>query len=299
MTGIFINYRREDTSAYAGRLYDLLVTQFGRDRVFMDIDAIGPGEDFRTVIEQTCSACEVVLAVMGKSWATVCDKSGKIRLQNETDFVRLEIASALAKGIRVIPVLVGGAEMPEISTLPTEIQSLAFRNAWEISDRRFHQDAQGLVEALQKILQTKSSKRLSPPRHAVDAPPPATESANHPGPNANVATERPVTPVQEMSFQESTISATSPPASGNTEITDSVQDAKPDAASPTTDITKRQEALLAEQRVISGAILRKWLKEGSRAARDKETERLLRRSDEVQKELRDLKRAEAEGGAID
>jgi OFA family oxalate/formate antiporter-like MFS transporter len=116
----------------------------------MDIDTIGPGEDFREAIQRAFDSCEVLLAVIGRNWATVRDKNGKLRLENETDLVRLEIVSALERRLRVIPVLVGGAEMPDPSVLPPGLQSLAFRNAWDLSDKRFHQDVQGLVDALMK-----------------------------------------------------------------------------------------------------------------------------------------------------
>jgi len=160
MNGIFINYRREDTSAYAGRLYDALVGHFGPNRVFIDIDTIRPGEDFREVIQRTCTSCEVLLAVIGKNWMKSRDKKGKSRLHNENDLVRMEIASALEKRLHVIPVLVGGAEMPEPSTLPQDLQSLAFRNAWEISDKRFRQDAQGLADAIKEIVATSASTKV-------------------------------------------------------------------------------------------------------------------------------------------
>jgi hypothetical protein len=152
MTGIFISYRREDSGPYAGRLYDALVSHFGQEGVFFDIDAIGPGEDFREVIQKTCSSCKVLLAVIGRQWATVCDKNGKMRLQSKNDTLRMEIASALQNGLRVIPVLVGGAEMPDESALPEDLQALAYRNAWDLSDKRFHYDVEQLVSALRNTL---------------------------------------------------------------------------------------------------------------------------------------------------
>ena len=155
MARIFISYRRADSVQYAGRLCDALVQHFGRDHVFLDLDTISPGEDFREVIRHTCSSCEVLLAVIGKQWATACDKNGERCLSSIRDYPRLEIATALESGLRVIPVLVGGAEMPDESLLPEEVKPLLFRNAWEISDNRFHQDAQLLIEALKK-----SSKSL-------------------------------------------------------------------------------------------------------------------------------------------
>lgn len=153
MGGIFVSYRREDSSAYAGRLYDRLSQHFGPEHVFMDIDAIGPGEDFREVIHRTCSSCDVLLAVIGKSWLTAIDRAGRPRLQDEADFVRLEISLALRSGLRVIPILVGGAEMPDSRGLPPDLADLAFRNAWEISDKRFRLDVDGLIEAVEKLLQ--------------------------------------------------------------------------------------------------------------------------------------------------
>ena len=107
MTGIFISYRREDSGAYAGRLCDALVNHFGREHIFFDIDSIAPGEDFREVIDRTFSSCQVLLAVIGKQWSTASDKTGKLRLEDKGDTLRMEITSALQKGLRVIPVLVG------------------------------------------------------------------------------------------------------------------------------------------------------------------------------------------------
>jgi hypothetical protein len=150
MTGIFISYRREDSGPYAGRLFDALVRHFGEDSVFFDVDGISPGEDFREVIQRTGSSCDVMLAVIGRQWTTAQDKNGRIRLSNENDYVRMEVGFALKRGIRVIPVLVGGAEIPEPSALPSDLRDLVFRTAWELSDKRFHQDVQSLVDALKK-----------------------------------------------------------------------------------------------------------------------------------------------------
>jgi|HubBroStandDraft_6_1064221.scaffolds.fasta_scaffold32620_5 hypothetical protein len=259
MSGIFVSYRREDSSAYAGRLYDLFVSSFGRDRVFMDLDSIGPGEDFRTVIEQTCSSCRVLLAVIGKSWATARDKTGNIRLESETDFVRLEIASALTNGLRVIPVLVGRAEMPDVTSLPVDIKSLAFRNAYEISDRRFHRDVQELIDEIQKILGIGFRKN----------PPP-----------------RPTHDVQD-SLSTAAISDTVPAKSSSLVTTVDKKD-ELRAVSPEIAVT-RKESLLDEQRRITKAILNIWLQRGSRHGPDEEMERLQCRSEEVKKELLDLK----------
>src|SRR3954454_18329783 len=109
MAGIFISYRREDSIAYAGRLYDRLQAHFGDEQVFMDIDTLRPGEDFVEAIQRTVASCDALVAVIGRSWLMAQDQKGQRRLDDPEDFVRLEIAAALERGIRVIPALVGNA----------------------------------------------------------------------------------------------------------------------------------------------------------------------------------------------
>ena len=118
MAKLFINYRREDTAPYAGRLYDRLTAHFGAGQVFIDIDQIEPGEDFVEAINAKVGACEVAIVSIGPDWLSVADASGKRRLDDTEDFVRMEILAALERKIRVIPVLVGGARMPTKQDLP-------------------------------------------------------------------------------------------------------------------------------------------------------------------------------------
>ena len=106
---IFISYRRTDSEGEAGRLFDDLVRAFGEDSVFMDVPDISPGLDFRQAIDDNVASCGVLLAVIGPQWVTATDRSGKRRIDDDSDFVRLEAASALARKIPVIPVLVYGA----------------------------------------------------------------------------------------------------------------------------------------------------------------------------------------------
>jgi formylglycine-generating enzyme required for sulfatase activity len=118
----------------------------------MDIDAIEPGLDFMEVIEQEVGSCDALVALIGKQWLTITDASGRRRLDNPEDFVRLEIAAALARNIRVIPALVHAAPMPRTSDLPDALKSLARRNAIEMSDTRFHFDVDRLIVLLDKVL---------------------------------------------------------------------------------------------------------------------------------------------------
>jgi formylglycine-generating enzyme required for sulfatase activity len=117
----------------------------------MDIDAIDPGLDFVEVIEQAVGSCDALIALIGRQWLTISDDSGR-RLDNPEDFVRLEIAAALARNIRVIPALVDAARMPRSPDLPDVLKPLARRHAIEIGDRRFHYDVDQLIEVLEKVL---------------------------------------------------------------------------------------------------------------------------------------------------
>lgn len=152
MDGIFINYRRDDSAPYAGRLYDHLRRSFPGRKVFMDIDAIDPGEDFVDAINRTLESSRVVLAVIGRTWTAATDETGRRRLDSPDDYVVRELSAALASQARVIPVLVGGAAMPRTDALPVPLAALARRNAIEVSDSRFSFDADRLVAAIRKHL---------------------------------------------------------------------------------------------------------------------------------------------------
>ncbi len=151
MPKIFISYRRDDSASQAGRLYDRLEGHFGEGQVFMDVDTIKPGVNFVELVQQAIGVCDGLVAVIGSDWLEVSDPTGARRLDDPADLVRLEIATALERGIRVIPVLVQGAQMPRGSDLPEGLQGLASRNALEVSDTRFRSDVERLIEALGAI----------------------------------------------------------------------------------------------------------------------------------------------------
>src|SRR5262252_9396042 len=115
---IFINYRRDDSPGTAGRLHDRLAQKFGRNNLFMDVDHIPAGVDFTEYLHSQVVACDVFLAVIGPNWLDAKDDSGRRRFDNPDDFVTIEIAAALARNIRVIPVLVDGARTPKADKLP-------------------------------------------------------------------------------------------------------------------------------------------------------------------------------------
>jgi hypothetical protein len=164
---IFINYRREDSSGHAGRLFDALSSRFP-GRLFMDIDTLQPGVDFVDAIEQAVASCDVLLVVIGREWLTVENAAGKRRLDDGGDFVRLELESALARNIRIIPVLVQDAPMPGADELPPSIARLARRNAIELSDARWAYDVHRLADTLQQILGEADAPAPPPTPPATD-----------------------------------------------------------------------------------------------------------------------------------
>ncbi len=158
---IFISYRRDDSASDTGRIYDRLVQEFGRDRVFKDVDSIPLGVDFAQHIDQAVGCCQVLLVVIGKTWLTP-------RLQNPDDFVRLEIESALKRGIPVVPVFLEGVTGPPTrDQLPESLQPLIRRNGTQVGhDPRFHADMGRLVKGLQDYFRQ--------PSRPIEPPPPPT-----------------------------------------------------------------------------------------------------------------------------
>ena len=148
MARIFLSYRREDTRADAGRLYDHLSERFGAAHIFMDVDDIVAGDNFVEKLKQTLSRCDTLLVVIGPRWHDIADESGRPRLSLPGDYVRLEVETALTRGIVLIPVLVGGARMPADADLPRQIADVALRQAIELSDERFRDDIDRLVKAI-------------------------------------------------------------------------------------------------------------------------------------------------------
>jgi len=155
-----ISYRREDTSGWARGLYDKLSDAFGDDRVFIDFDGIGSGEDFENTIIATINGSDVLLALIGKRWLDAVDENGHRRLDDLNDTVRVEIRTGLDKG-SVIPVLVDGAGMPKVRGLPADIQKLARLNAHVIGLRSFHRDGDELVEEIRLQTRLLREKRES------------------------------------------------------------------------------------------------------------------------------------------
>ncbi|MEA2933322.1 MAG: hypothetical protein QOI56_2107 [Actinomycetota bacterium] len=145
---VFLSYRRRDVGGYAGRLVDALTQRLGARNVFQDVAAIEPGQDFDSRIDEALEQCDTVLAVIGPGWLTAATPEGILRLSQPDDYVRRELARALASDTPVVPVLVGDAALPAAADLPPDLAGLVHRQAIELHDETWHDDVDGLVRAL-------------------------------------------------------------------------------------------------------------------------------------------------------
>ena len=148
MGGVFISYRREDSSGSARGIYDRLAKGLGRKNIFFDVDSIAPGVDFVELLTERVSVCDALVAVIGAEWTSSVDRNNRRRIDNPHDFVRIEIEAALERGVRIIPVLVDGAIMPAPEDLPESLRKLVRLQGIEISHTRFDADVRKLTRTL-------------------------------------------------------------------------------------------------------------------------------------------------------
>jgi TIR domain len=170
--GVFLSYRREDAGAYARLLQEQFSKSLPEAHVFMDLDSIEPGLDFAEVIGEALDSCAVFVALIGPQWVTLTDDKGRPRLYNPDDWVRLEVQTALDRGVRMIPVLVDGAKPLREELLPAELHEFGRLNALELSYDRYQYDADRLVEVIQRVLAAApgaESGHQSPPGAAAEA----------------------------------------------------------------------------------------------------------------------------------
>ncbi|MGA7392750.1 MAG: toll/interleukin-1 receptor domain-containing protein [Terrimicrobiaceae bacterium] len=145
---IFISYRRDDSLPWAGRLHEHLSRHFGEENVFIDIDAIDPGEDFSDVVRKKVEECAVFVPIIGGNWLACTDKAGHRRLDDPADHLRVEIVTALRQRKLIVPVFVGGAIMPDKRELPDELAPLATKNGLSVDDLHFAEDVRRLIRFL-------------------------------------------------------------------------------------------------------------------------------------------------------
>jgi chaperonin GroEL len=170
--GIFLSYRREDAAPYARLLKSELREHIPDVQVFMDLDSIEAGLDFAEVIRAAVDSCAILVALIGRQWATLADDGGNRRLDNPDDLVRFEVQTALDRGVRVIPVLVDGAAPLRQQQLPDPLQKLARLNAFELSYGRYEYDATRLLDLIERALAAASDVA------ADGTSPPSTDPAD-------------------------------------------------------------------------------------------------------------------------
>lgn len=154
MSSIFISYRRQSAVVHARALFERLSREFGRENVFIDLDGIEIGVDFVDLIDHQLEGCRVLLALIDPQWASVSDRHGRRRLDNEDDFVRIEIARALERGIVVAPILLDGAEIPDVRQLPENLRRLTRRHALVLDFNRFDTEVERLIGMIRRLLAT-------------------------------------------------------------------------------------------------------------------------------------------------
>ena len=150
---IFVSYRREDSADVCGRIYDRLVARFGPDAIFKDVDSIPAGADFMAQIHGVLAQCALQLVVIGPRWQGHADAEGHTRLEQPSDFVRLEVEAALQRGLPLVPLLVQGAAMPTADELPPSLRPLATRNAVPVRrDPDFNTDMARVLVAIERTV---------------------------------------------------------------------------------------------------------------------------------------------------
>jgi serine/threonine protein phosphatase PrpC len=154
--GVFLCYRRSDTSHPAGRLYDRLAARLGEQNVFMDVDSLAPGSDFEDDIAGFVARSALMLVLVGPGWLGAADRRGASRLDDPQDPVRAEIALAVAQGVPVVPVLVDGATMPARSDLPSALAVLTRRTSLHLAHRTFRRDAEAVAEFVAAFVAVRS-----------------------------------------------------------------------------------------------------------------------------------------------
>jgi hypothetical protein len=170
MAQILISYRRVDAAGMAGRVSDRLIASYGAKSVFIDIDTIPYGTDFRDAVNGFLSKADILIAVVGPAWRGGRD-DGSARIFDPDDPVRIEIETALKNGVPVVPILVAGAKMPAPDELPDSIKKFSFLNAATIDvGRDFDVHTARLIDQLDQVLTSRGKPQKRAPRSDPAAP---------------------------------------------------------------------------------------------------------------------------------
>src|ERR1700726_4528274 len=190
MPKIAISYRRADSEAMTGRIFDRLIAHYGKEAIFRDIDDIPPGIDFRVHINQTLLKTNILLAIVGPQWLGAASDGSADRIQEESDPVRVEVETALRRRVPLIPVLIGATKMPSSDLLPPSLKDFAFRNAVRVDtgqDFDYHMDR--LIRSMDAILE--QAPKSPPSRETKTPTPPKPSTAERDAAAAAAVAEAP------------------------------------------------------------------------------------------------------------
>lgn len=158
---IFVNYRRDDSASQALNVAQYLENVFGKNSIFIDIDRLRAGQKFPAVLEDKLEQSKVMLAIIGPNWLEVRDERGSRRLDDPSDWVRLEIERSLARNIPVIPVLVAGASLPAKRDLPSSLHLLVEHQCARVTTDGFRNDMAGLASDLSELMGSRHWGRMA------------------------------------------------------------------------------------------------------------------------------------------
>ncbi|ROV69000.1 toll/interleukin-1 receptor domain-containing protein [Streptomyces globisporus] len=176
MPRVFLSFRKRDSRWMRESVYRALSDRLGAEEIFKSSESIPPGADFAEVLVNQAAACKLMCVLIGPGWLDARSEDGVRLLDRAHDWVRLEIATALRAGNRVVPVLLGDATMlPDVSELPVEIAELGRLQFLRVPEAHLPDGLKQLGDELAALLPG-----------AAAGPGPAAAPTAEPGPPATM-----------------------------------------------------------------------------------------------------------------
>jgi hypothetical protein len=166
---VFINYRTGDGEWPAAFLDDKFKRRYGADRVFRDATSLEPARDFRVELQRRLERSTVLIVVIGPEWLTARDNAGRRRLDSSTDYVRMEIAESLSRGILVLPVTLNDVRLPLADELPPDIEKLAYRQSCVFRSRNYQADFSEIMRVIDKEIPLATQNHDAEDRRTTDS----------------------------------------------------------------------------------------------------------------------------------
>ncbi|MFF9213501.1 MULTISPECIES: toll/interleukin-1 receptor domain-containing protein [unclassified Streptomyces] len=177
MPRVFLSFRKPDSRWMRDRVYRALSDRLGAAEIFKSGQSIPPGADFAAILRRQAAECELMCVLIGPGWLDARGEDGVRLLDRPHDWVRVEIATALRAGNRVVPVLLGDTTMlPDAAALPAEIAELARLQFLRVPETHLPDGLRHLGDAVTALL---SDTGTGP----ADVPGQGTEPATAPEPS--------------------------------------------------------------------------------------------------------------------